>query len=261
MPGGQLPHRDVMASVTREKDKRKPMTETGADAVSSQSVCPKCGHTQPLSEECLKCGIIFKKHFSRPPSINKTYKVKSSLLLLFALAAIFSFAASAWMFSMQNNPAAGAQAAVFLSIFPLAFGVVFIFVVLQGLNYTVVLTPAGLKISGVPFIAWDSIFDVEWLTRKVRLSPSLPKKYEMTYHGIELSYIDKNTEKATRVLIVDKVKDLRGLYEEIEKRMNKDLYAVYLPEGLNVRKMVVYGICFTAILFIFLTFLYKTSIP
>jgi len=260
VPGGQLPHRDVMASVTREKDKREPMTGTGADAVPSQSVCPKCGHTQPLSEECLQCGLIFKKHISRSPSIKRTYKVKLSYLLLFALAAIFSFVAGAWMISLRNNPAAGAQAAVFLSIFPLAFGVVFIFVVLQSLNYTVVLTQAGLKISGIPFISWDSIFDVKWLTTEVRLSPSLPKKYQITYHGIELTYIDKNTEKATRVCLVDKVKDLRELYEEIEKRMNKDFYAIYRPEGPNVKKMVVYGICFTALISIFLYFLYKTSI-
>jgi len=42
------------------------LTTEGMESQSRDIVCPKCGHTQRASGECLNCGIIFSKYRPTP---------------------------------------------------------------------------------------------------------------------------------------------------------------------------------------------------
>lgn len=46
----------------------KPDPAPAAPPQHEETVCPACGYAQPASEECLKCGIIFKKFGSKQAS-------------------------------------------------------------------------------------------------------------------------------------------------------------------------------------------------
>jgi Zn-finger nucleic acid-binding protein len=42
------------------------LTSEPVDSQSREILCPKCGHSQRASGECLKCGIIFSKYQAKP---------------------------------------------------------------------------------------------------------------------------------------------------------------------------------------------------
>jgi Zn-finger nucleic acid-binding protein len=50
------------------------LTSERPDSQNRKIVCPKCGHSQDASNECLKCGIIFSKYRAKPAAGQPPHK-------------------------------------------------------------------------------------------------------------------------------------------------------------------------------------------
>jgi hypothetical protein len=53
------------------------LTSERVESQRRKIVCPKCGHEQHASSECLKCGIIFSKYRAKPATRQIPHKISA----------------------------------------------------------------------------------------------------------------------------------------------------------------------------------------
>jgi len=202
--------------------------------------CPQCNHLQASADECVKCGVIFKKHQKSPGSFfRNVYRVKRFYLILFNRLMILSFLTSVFFFLTRNYWPGGIEIVSVIIILSFILGTAFLFEYVSDRRFSVLLTDKGLKMSKQPFIRWEHIYRVEWHAASYKLSEK--DIFPMDSSWIEFFYYNEKEKRACRMIISHKVDYIYGLYSEIKRRMHASDKYLYQRE-LRTGGIVAFGI-------------------
>ena len=202
--------------------------------------CPQCNHLQASADECVKCGVIFKKHQKSPGSFfRNVYKVKRFYLILFNRLMILSFLTGVVFFLTRNYWPGGIEIVSVIIILSFILGTAFLFEYVSDRKFSVLLTDKGLKIIKQPFIRWEHIYRVEWHAASYKLSEK--DIFPMDSSWIEFFYYNEKEKRACRMTVSHKVDYIYGLYSEIKRRMHPSEEYIY-QRALRTGGSVAFGI-------------------
>jgi hypothetical protein len=210
-------------------------------------VCPRCGYSQPYSEECAKCGIIFDKFIKREPIKEKTYRVKRSYLLLIKSLFTGCFILAGLIIYYRNSIPAGVEGAVVIGIFLIVVGVLCLYLYIKDRSYFVSVTEKGINIANRKIIPWEDIYNVEWnnilVGKRQRFSPRR--------QWIDIYIPDEVKQKIVKITISEKIESVEFLYDRIMRRVHSDIDSIKDPVETNVRMLIEWGIWMMGLLIIF----------
>jgi len=202
--------------------------------------CPNCDHLQVNSDECAKCGVIFRKYIKSPGSFfRNVYSIKRYYLNIFHRATILSFLTGVFFFLTRNYWPGGIEIVSVIIILSFVFGTALLFEYLSYLKFSILLTDRGLKISKQPFIRWEHIYRVEWHAASYKVSEN--DIFPRDASWFEFFYYNVQEKRACRMIISHKVDFIYGLYSEIKRRMHASDEYLYLRE-ISSRKLIEFGI-------------------
>lgn len=220
--------------------------------------CPNCNYIQADSEECLNCGIIFKKYRKPSDNFERVYRVKRSVLIFWNLLMICSFLSGGFFFITKNYCPGGIEIACFVTIISIIWGIVFLCISLSDRKFFILLTDKGLKIGKQPFIRWENIYRADWHSEIYRapVTAYIPIKSSW----IDIFYYNAKETRACKVIVTHKIENTYSLYSEIEKRMHESDTHVYV-RMINKREYVEFGIWLIALLsgFLYLTLITESE--
>ena len=202
--------------------------------------CPQCNHVQASADECVKCGVIFKKYKKSPGSFfRNVYTIKRYYLILFHRTMIFSYLTGVFFFLTRTYWPGGIEIVSVIIILSFISGTALLFEYLSYRKFSILLTDNGLKMSKQPFIRWEYIYRVEWHSASYKLSEKNIFPIESSW--VDFFYYNVKEKRACRMIISHKVDYIYGLYSEIKRRMHASDDYLYQRE-VSSRKLIEFGI-------------------
>ena len=181
---------------------------------SPLQVCPNCGYPRVDTEECIKCGIVYRKFKKRIAAFSREFSTSSDFLLFIKFLIAGSFLLGIFLWSVRNIVPGGVETGYLASISCLTFTVIFICVHWTESKYLVQITEKELTISGIGAIPWENVYTCEWHSERYDYEGI----YTFNPKWIDITYLDDENGQVRSVRITHKINNLKRLFQEIDSR-------------------------------------------